>query len=131
MSSTTTSVPVPGVPRWIEGSESQDITAIMADPVRNRIYYADGIAHTIVIINAATETIPGTIQLQQKPVAMDMSKDGKKMAIAHGNISLVDLDTLQVVSVFTVNKTVVDVAFDHSGRLYATTTRRLGQDSYH
>jgi DNA-binding beta-propeller fold protein YncE len=111
----------------VEGTQSQDITAILADPVRNRIYYADGTTNKIFIIQAATESIIGTIALQQKPVAIDISKDGAMMAIAHGNISLVDLDTLQTVSVFNINKTVMDVAFDHAGRLYATTADDSGK----
>jgi YVTN family beta-propeller protein len=112
--------------RWVNGTEAEELLCIMADPIRDRIYYGNGDTNQVVIIDTNTETLIGSIQVAGKPLMLDISKDGKKMAVAHRVLSIIDLDTLQVTQL-SVGKEIVDVAFDHSGQLYATTSDSRGQ----
>jgi YVTN family beta-propeller protein len=107
--------------RWVNGTEAEELLCIMADPIRDRIYYGNGDTNQVVIIDTNTETLIGSIPVAGKPLMLDISKDGKKMAVAHWGLSIIDLDTLQVTQL-SVDKEIVDVAFDHSGQLYATTS---------
>ena len=100
--------------RWISGAQSGEILSIKADPIRNRVYYGDAVTNRIVIIDTETEAIIGSIQVTGKPYAMDVSKDGKILAVASSNLSIVDLDTLSVIQV-PIAIAVASVAFDYAG----------------
>ena len=84
--------------RWVSGTESTEILSIIADPQRDRIYYGDGAKNQIIVIDSNTETVINTIQIAGKPVMIDISKDGKKLAVAHSALSIIDLDTYSVTS---------------------------------
>jgi DNA-binding beta-propeller fold protein YncE len=112
--------------RWVNGTESIEILSIIADPIRDRIYYGDGATNRIVVIDSNTESIISTVQVTGKPVAMDISKDGKKMAVAHGSLSVIDLDSYSVMS-FSPGKVITDVAFDFAGNIYATSSDYWGK----
>src|SRR6266540_3519850 len=112
--------------RWVNGTDSQEILSIIADPQRDRIYYGDGVKNQVVVIDSNTETIIKTIQLSGKPVMMDISKDGKKLAVAHNMLSIIDLDTYSVTP-FSPGKVITDVAFDNAGNLYVTSSEYWGK----
>ena len=110
----------------MSGTESTEILSIIADPQRDRIYYGDGAKNQIIVIDSNTETVINTIQIAGKPVMMDISKDGKKLAVAHSALSIIDLDTYSVTS-FSPGLVITDVAFDSAGSLYVTSAVYWGK----
>lgn len=116
----------PAETRWVAGTQSTQILSIISDPVRDRVYYGDGTSNQVVVIDTTTETVIKRVQVFGKPQMMDISKDGKKLAVATGTITMVDLDTYATVNLST-GKSIVDVAFDYAGFLYATTSDSWGK----
>lgn len=112
--------------RWISGSDSSDIQTIIADPIRDRIYYGDGATNRIVVIDSNSETVINSIQVSGKPLTMDISKDGKKLAVAHGTLSIIDLDSFSVTPL-SPGKLIADVTFDSAGNIYTTSTDYWGK----
>lgn len=112
--------------RWVNGTESTEILSIIADPQRDRIYYGDGAKNQVIVIDSITETVVKTLQVSGKPVMMDISKDGKKLAVAHSMLSIIDLDSYSITQ-FSPGKVITDVAFDYAGNLYVTTSEYWGK----
>jgi DNA-binding beta-propeller fold protein YncE len=111
---------------WIEGTQSKQIQSILADPLRSRIYYGDGEKNQIVVIDSETEVVITRVQLAGKPLMMDISKDGKKLAVACSGLSIIDLETYNVTQL-PVGIAIASVAFDYSGQLYVTTSEGWGK----
>jgi DNA-binding beta-propeller fold protein YncE len=111
---------------WIEGTQSKQILSILADPQRNRVYYGDGETNQLVVLDSGTETVVTKVQLSGKPVMMDISKDGKKLAVACGGMAIIDLDTYQVTQL-PMSLAIASVAFDYAGQLYVTTSDSWGK----
>jgi DNA-binding beta-propeller fold protein YncE len=57
---------------------------------------------------------------------MDISKDGKKLAVACSGLSIIDLETYNVTQL-PVGIAITSVAFDYSGQLYVTTSEGWGK----
>lgn len=111
---------------WIEGTQSKQILTILADPQRNRVYYGDAETNQIVVLDSEGESVITKIQLAGKPLMMDISKDGQKLAVACSGLALIDLETFQVTQL-PVGKVIASVAFDYAGQLYVTTSDSWGK----
>jgi DNA-binding beta-propeller fold protein YncE len=111
---------------WIEGTQSKQILSILADPQRNRIYYGDGDTNQIVVLDSEGESVITKIQVAGKPLMMDISKDGKKLAVACSGLAIIDLETYQVTQL-PVSMIIASAAFDFAGQLYVTTTDSWGK----
>lgn len=111
---------------WIEGTQSKQILSILADPQRNRVYYGDAETNQIVVVDSEGEAVITRIQLAGKPLMMDISKDGQKLAVACSGLAIVDLETFQVTQL-PVNLVISSVAFDFAGQLYVTTGDSWGK----
>jgi len=111
---------------WIEGTQSKQILSILADPQRNRVYYGDAETNQIVVIDSEGESVITKIQLAGKPLMMDISKDGQKLAVACSGLALIDLETYQVTQL-PVSMVIASVTFDFAGQLYATTSDSWGK----
>jgi DNA-binding beta-propeller fold protein YncE len=112
--------------RWIEGTQSKQILSVLADPLRSRIYYGDGEKNQIVVIDSETEAVITRVQLAGKPLMMDISKDGKRLAVACSGLSIIDLETYNATQL-PVGIAITSVAFDYSGQLYVTTSDGWGK----
>jgi hypothetical protein len=111
---------------WIEGTQSKQILSILADPQRSRVYYGDADTNQIVVLDSEGESVISKIQLTGKPLMMDISKDGKKLAVACTGLAIIDLETYQVTQL-PVSVAIASVAFDFAGQLYVTTTDSWGK----
>lgn len=111
---------------WVDGTQSKQILSILADPQRNRVYYGDAETNQIVVLDSEGESVITKIQLAGKPLMMDISKDGQKLAVACGGLSLIDLESFQVTQL-PVSKFIASVAFDFAGQLYVTTSDSWGK----
>jgi YVTN family beta-propeller protein len=118
--------PCMSLARWVAGTQSQEILSIVADPIRDRIYYGDGERNQVVVVDTRTESVINRVQVFGKPFELDISKDGMKLAVASNSLAIVDLDTLEVTEL-PVGKPVTGVAFDHAGQLYVVTSEYRGQ----
>jgi DNA-binding beta-propeller fold protein YncE len=111
---------------WVEGTQSKQILTILADPQRNRVYYGDAETNQIVVLDSEGESVITKIQLAGKPLMMDISKDGQKLAVACSGLALIDLETYQVTQL-PVSIVIASVAFDFSGQLYVTSSDSWGK----
>jgi hypothetical protein len=101
---------------WINDTLSTNLTYIMRDDIRDRIYLADAGNKRLVIINSKSLEVIYRISLDSTYSDMDISKDGRTLAISGGTLYLVDLETFESKPI-AINFNVGSVAFDHNGDL--------------
>ncbi len=111
--------------RWIEESISTDLSMIMRDDIRNRIYLADSGNGQLVIIDSESEEILERIPVGQPITDMAMSKDERWLDVVGGGVAnRIDLNRLKINKSYNIpdgaeGKAIRSIAFDYKGFIYA------------
>ena len=100
-------------------------SAILADPVRPRVYVTDTASNSVVVIDTTTLTVSATVPTGSNPVSMAISPDGNTLYVANGGstlsaIALLDLNALTVRGTFSLVNAPVAIAAGLGGRLYVS-----------
>lgn len=81
-----------------DGVIPDNIVSAVYDSSKNKVYAVDSAFKKLFIMDAATDTLEKTIDLQYKPSAITLSEDGTKLYIVNDDtrylVSKIDLNTL-------------------------------------
>jgi hypothetical protein len=101
---------------WIDETSSTNLTYILRDNIRNRIYIGDAGNGHLVVLDSKSLKVTNRISLNCGFSDMDISKDNSTIVIAGETLFLVDLETFESRQLFT-DLEVYSVAFDKKGYL--------------
>lgn len=107
----------------LDGTYSTELNAIIADPIRNRIYVSDKANNRIKVINTTTLGVTH-VALPGAPHFLALTKDNQTLGVAlnSADIALVNLSTLTVTSHVTFPRNVETFDFDADGMVYFSTS---------
>jgi DNA-binding beta-propeller fold protein YncE len=111
---------------WIIETFSSDLTCILRDDLRDRIYLADAGNSQLVVIDSQSLEVMLRLTLDSSFKDMAISKDHNTLAIAGGTIFLVNLETFETNKLAT-DLDVSSIAFDHNGDLMLMSS---GEEGY-
>lgn len=114
---------------WLPGTDSAALKAILGDDLRDRIYYGDAANDELVIIDSVSGRVARRLPMNSRFDELAISKDGSILAVAGGDLVVMDLDSL-IPRKMDTNLDTQSVAFDHRGQLFISTTEGF-DDIYH
>jgi subtilisin family serine protease/outer membrane protein assembly factor BamB len=110
---------------WINETFSSNLSCIMRDDIRDRIYLADAGNKQLVVIDSQSLEVILRLTLDSSFKDMAISKDNSTMAIVGGSLILVNLETFETRQLST-GLVLVSAAFDHRGDLMLATSVEPG-----
>ncbi len=107
-------------------------SSLLADPVRNRIYATDLTSNSVIVIDTTTLKVIATIPIGSGPVNMAISRDGNTLYVANSGstmaaIGVLDLNTLTLITSFSLPGSAIAVAAGLSSRIYVSATNSGGE----
>ncbi len=114
----------------IRNSRSSDLTCILRDDARDRVYVGDSGNNQVVVIDTITERIIKRIPIQSNINDMAISKDNTMLATAGDEVFLVDLQTLEA-ELLPTESNFKSVAFDYNGDIFLSNEKYVNGKIFH
>lgn len=119
---------------WIDTTLSAELSLIISDDIRDRVYLADSGNSKLVIIDSQSEEVIKSISLPGKITDMSISKDGTQLAVVSaGNIVSVNLNSLRAGNLAlpkTIKGKVRSVAFDQNRHIFCVTAEKSSNNGW-
>ena len=86
--------------KTIKMPEGAKPMGVAVSPDQKRLYVANGRGKTVAVVDVATDSIVGSVEVGVRPWGIALTADGRKLYSANGpsnDVTVVDTDSLKVI----------------------------------